>query len=148
MAEYTPITQDEMEQFLSEHGGGYQPVRLPGVRELVYAARVDRDGLDLLQVIYTGIEPDGASRGSGEDAIRCVLFHRRDQATVKKIATSTRVHRVKGWRANLTERLASLVPGPSCPDCGSPMVERKSKRGPFYGCSDFPTCRATRAKEA
>lgn len=31
---------------------------------------------------------------------------------------------------------------PTCPQCGSTMVLRKSKRGPFYGCSTFPRCRA------
>ena len=28
-----------------------------------------------------------------------------------------------------------------CPECGRPMVERKSARGPFLGCSGFPECR-------
>lgn len=142
MAEYTPISQADVEDFLTPQG--FRQIALPGTRELVYAARRDRDDLDLLLVVYTGIEPNGASRDVGEDAIRCLLYQRRDPQTVKKIASSKRVHRVKGWRVNLQERLDSLEPGPACPDCGSPMVERKSKRGPFYGCSDFPTCRGTR----
>ena len=33
---------------------------------------------------------------------------------------------------------------PHCPACKDPMVKRKSSRGPFWGCSNFPTCRATR----
>ncbi len=28
-----------------------------------------------------------------------------------------------------------------CPQCGRPMVERRSARGPFLGCSGFPECR-------
>ncbi len=29
-----------------------------------------------------------------------------------------------------------------CPDCGLPMVERKSKRGKtYYGCSNYPACK-------
>jgi hypothetical protein len=37
-----------------------------------------------------------------------------------------------------------------CPDCGCPMVLRRPKRGakkqfkPFFGCVDYPTCKATR----
>ena len=31
-----------------------------------------------------------------------------------------------------------------CEKCGSAMILRDSKRGPFLGCSSFPKCRATR----
>jgi len=31
-----------------------------------------------------------------------------------------------------------------CEKCGSTMILRDSKRGPFLGCSSFPKCRATR----
>ncbi|MGE5552352.1 MAG: type I DNA topoisomerase [Betaproteobacteria bacterium] len=31
--------------------------------------------------------------------------------------------------------------GVACPECGSPIVERRSKKGrTFYGCSKYPTC--------
>lgn len=30
-----------------------------------------------------------------------------------------------------------------CPDCGGEMVLRNSRYGLFYGCKDFPRCRAT-----
>jgi DNA topoisomerase I len=29
----------------------------------------------------------------------------------------------------------------SCPQCGKPLVERRSQYGPFHGCSGFPVCR-------
>jgi DNA topoisomerase-1 len=32
----------------------------------------------------------------------------------------------------------------ACEKCGSPMILRDSKRGPFLGCSSFPKCRATK----
>jgi DNA topoisomerase I len=32
----------------------------------------------------------------------------------------------------------------ACDKCGSPMVLRDSKRGPFLGCSSFPKCRNTK----
>src|SRR5438045_6124265 len=31
-----------------------------------------------------------------------------------------------------------------CDKCGSPMILRDSKRGPFLGCSSFPKCRNTK----
>jgi DNA topoisomerase-1 len=32
----------------------------------------------------------------------------------------------------------------ACEKCGSPMILRDSKRGPFLGCSAFPKCRGTK----
>jgi len=31
-----------------------------------------------------------------------------------------------------------------CPDCGGPMVSRKSQYGTFWGCKGFPRCTGTR----
>ncbi len=30
-----------------------------------------------------------------------------------------------------------------CPNCGKPMVQRMSRRGPFLGCSGYPDCKTT-----
>ena len=35
------------------------------------------------------------------------------------------------------------VLGHPCPECGEPMVLRNSKYGLFYGCSEFPRCKAS-----
>lgn len=32
---------------------------------------------------------------------------------------------------------------PTCPDCGKKLVARDSKRGPFWGCRDYPRCKGT-----
>ena len=34
-----------------------------------------------------------------------------------------------------------------CPYCGSPLVRRKGKYGPFWGCGAYPRCRYTRREE-
>ncbi|MDP9172682.1 MAG: topoisomerase DNA-binding C4 zinc finger domain-containing protein [Planctomycetota bacterium] len=39
---------------------------------------------------------------------------------------------------------AKIVTPVKCEKCGSAMILRDSKRGPFLGCSSFPKCRATR----
>lgn len=42
------------------------------------------------------------------------------------------------YAANVKEAEATL----RCPECGGRMVLRQSKYGPFYGCADYPDCRA------
>ncbi len=37
---------------------------------------------------------------------------------------------------------------PACPQCGKAMLPRKSAKGDFWGCSDFPQCKGTRAIQA
>jgi DNA topoisomerase-1 len=36
---------------------------------------------------------------------------------------------------------ASAAPTRQCPECGEPLVVRRSRRGPFLGCSGYPKCR-------
>jgi hypothetical protein len=143
MAEYTNITQDEMADFLGDQG--FLQILLPGVTELVYARRANTDDLSLSLRVYTGIAPSGESRDVGEDAIRCVIFWRKPSGDIVKVATTKRVHRVKGWRKNLQDRLDKIGVEKRC-ECGAPMIRRKAKAGrgsEFYGCSTFPECRKT-----
>ena len=35
----------------------------------------------------------------------------------------------------------------ACPDCGGPMISRKSRYGMFWGCRDYPQCHGTRDSE-
>lgn len=145
MSKFTDITQEQMEEFLSPLG--FARVELDGTVELVYGKRIDRDGMPLTLRVYTGINPSGESREVGTDAIRVVLMGRNASGQVVRLATSRRVHRVEGWRKNLTSRLATVSEcevGPKC-ECGSPMVLRTARttRKEFYGCSNFPTCKRT-----
>ena len=43
--------------------------------------------------------------------------------------------------AQIAWREKYLLINGRCPSCGSWLVERTSKRGKFWGCSDFPRCR-------
>ena len=36
------------------------------------------------------------------------------------------------------------TPGNVCPWCGSELVRRNGKYGPFMGCGSYPKCRFTR----
>lgn len=142
MATYHNITREEMEAFLLPQG--FQQITLPNTFELVYAKRVDHHGLALSLRVYSGIVPSGDSRGVGKDAIRVNLFWKNASGEIKKVGGSKRVHRVKGWRFNLGDRLFQWQQQfKQCHNCGSPMVERQGKNGKFWGCGNFPQCRNT-----
>ena len=38
---------------------------------------------------------------------------------------------------------AEAAPDVKCPECGADMVVRRSRRGPFLGCSRYPKCKGT-----
>ena len=118
----------------------FQQIAIPGTKELVFA-RVVEPGICLR--VYTSIT-NGAGRGNGKDAIRVVVVTRDTDGHPKIIGSDTRVHRVEGWRKNLQSRLDNWRAqfGPVCPKCGKPTVQRRSKRGYFWGCSDYPTCKS------
>lgn len=143
MATYVNVTQQEMENHLFPQE--FTPLSLPGTVELVYSKRVDRDGMMLSLRVFTGINPGGNSRKVGEDAIRVQIVWRQGDGTVRIVGGSRRVHRVKGWRKNLQNRIDSWQEqlGPSCPECSAPMVERKGRKGVFWGCSRWPDCKRT-----
>ena len=41
------------------------------------------------------------------------------------------------------EAAAQPAPDVKCPECGADMVVRRSRRGPFLGCSRYPKCKGT-----
>jgi DNA topoisomerase I len=45
----------------------------------------------------------------------------------------------------MTPKAAPIPTTIKCEKCGSPMILRDSKRGPFLGCSSFPKCRAIKS---
>lgn len=137
MAQAVVIARSEMHEFLVSNG--FVEVKVPGTKELVYS-RVVAAGLCLR--VYTTIEGD-QSRPNGEDAIRTVLVIKIGDE-VKIVGVDRRVHRVVGWRANLTQRLENWREqlGPVCPKCGLLTVLRRSGRGPFWGCSNYPVCKS------
>jgi topoisomerase-like DNA binding C4 zinc finger protein len=154
-AHYHNITLDNMNDFLAPqgfkivNGNGKRLRDLSSTVEIVFAKRVDSDGLMLSLRIFTGINPSGESRGVGEDAIRVQLAQKADDGTefgkVYTIGGSRRVHRVDGWKKNLQARLDRWMEqiGPKCPKCSSLMTERSGKNGKFWACPGYPTCKQT-----
>lgn len=143
-ATFYNITESEMTEFLSAKG--FRKIELPNTVELVYGKRVDQDGNPLSLRVYTGINPNGHSRGVGEDAMRVVLFGKKSDGSIVKLGGSKRVNRVQTWKKNLGNRIDSwldYLPKDSCAKCGSPMVPRKGRNGDFLGCTSYPECKHT-----
>ncbi len=120
------------------------------------------------------LKTTGESRGAGQDAIRVCLGRAHDGGDVRIFKTLQTVRRNGTWAIHLLDRINSIgngladVPTPeltendllagrtkvmapptgqaiACPICGAKMVGPKpSRKGPFYGCSHFPSCRGSR----
>ena len=140
MAHYTNITLAEMTEFLA--GKGFQVIPLK-VNEVVFAKRLPNPDWPLSLRVYSGITGEN-SKGAGEDAIRCCLFVKEPNGKITMIGGAKRVHRVEGWRKNLAERLEGWkVPTEVCPQCGLPVVPKRTRDGKrtFMSCVGFPNCR-------
>jgi hypothetical protein len=136
MAKSIHISRTDMANFLSRQG--FMEVKIPGTREMVMG-RIVAPGMCLR--VYTSVEGE-QTRDNGEDAIRCVLVTKVADNT-RIVGSDRRVHRVEGWKANLQNRLDNWRDqlGPTCPKCGAPTTRRRSRRGFFWGCSNYPNCR-------
>jgi len=161
-AQYTPISQDEMEQFLSTLGfypkpmntindpGTGEPLIPPNVQELVYGKRQNSNGMPFSIRVYTGINKyGGESREKGKDAIRVEVHYKDESGKPQRLGGSKRVHRTQNWRDNLRQRIVEweqtiattkIGPTPICPVCKEPAVRRKGKNGMFWGCRNYPRC--------
>ena len=137
MAHFCPISRSDMAALLEPWGFGL--VALPGVSELVWH-KVRPDSIEMR--VYSGIVGE-TSRGKGLDAIRVELHWHKD-GKVYRIGGSKRVHRVAGWKDNLTARMKGWkeLLGPVCHHCGAPMVLREVKKdGPNKGREFYSCCR-------
>jgi four helix bundle suffix protein len=52
--------------------------------------------------------------------------------------------RLTTCRLQSREEMRKAIPAPHCPDCGRTMRKRRSVKGGFWGCPDFPECKGTR----
>lgn len=151
---YHNVTIEEIQALLQPQGfvrvdvSKFDPTNR--TREIVFGKRVDQDGHILTLRVYTGIEPDGNSRGVGEDAMRVALWMRRSSdGKPTELGGSKRVNRIQTWEKNLQERLNNWLdhmPKESCPECGSPLVvkQNRKRKSSFLGCSNYPNCSYTR----
>jgi hypothetical protein len=147
---FYPINRDEMEDLLYslDFPREHNPLKIAGTTELVYGRGFKLGEHPIALRVYSSIWPSGEARSVGGDSIKVCLLVRRPDGEIRAIGKAKRVHRVKGWRKNLTQRIFDMVESISsivlCPKCKLPMAKRKAKQSEFYGCSDFPNCKGTR----
>jgi hypothetical protein len=143
MATAVQISQMDFENFVSPLG--FNQIIVDRTREFVYAKQVEHNGKTLQLRIFSSID-GGISRSKGSDAIRVCLFFLAKNNQYKIVGSDRRVHRVGGWKNNLSDRLNNWREqmGPNCPLCGSPTVLREPKKGQhwksFHGCVEWPSC--------
>ena len=150
MNTYTEITQEQIEKVLLKRG--FSRVSLPGVGEIVYGKRVDKDDVPLTIRVYSSIEAgDGVSRGCGFDAMRvCIMWkhkpHCHVEAVVTGVGSSKRINRVPGWDFRLVSGIQDWekMLGPMCYRCNAPMTTRTWGRNKFWGCARYPSCTYTK----
>jgi hypothetical protein len=150
---YTHITHEEFEEIMDEYDffciNGDQ-----ATQEFVYSQLWHGDEY-MLKVFSSIVESQGA-RDVGKDAIRVVLFIKRNNIYVPTWKGS-RVYRVENWRENLGSRIREgFARGCKdidweCPNCGGHLILRDGYHGLFYGCSNYPesrgNCKFTRNYE-
>lgn len=72
------------------------------------------------------------------------IFHPAKFAQIKSILTKLEERSTEEARSKHLQEAQKVVTGAVCPICGSPLVRRNGKYGPFLGCSRYPNCTFTR----
>jgi hypothetical protein len=148
MAKAVSITLEEMDDFLCD-AQGFERLEPAEVGhpcgEFVYQHPTNERYAPGCHIrIYSSISRTGESRDVGADAIRCVLVDRSGYPWMKAMK---RVHRVKGWRANILDRYERILDEPwnykwaeefPCPKCDEGILRcRWGRKGSFMGCSNY-----------
>jgi len=143
---YVNITEEEMDEFLSERG--FIEISLPKTYEKVYGKLVIEENPMVTLRVYTSIEKRQAtpsSRPVGSDAIRLVLVTKLPNGNIKPIGQSQRVYRIATWKNNLQKKMDTWNEffGPPCPVCNHHTVSKEGRYGVFWGCVQYPKCSGT-----
>lgn len=130
--QFYSISQTQMEACLFPQG--FQKITLVGTVELVYGKIVKHEGFVMSLRVYTGINPNGVSRGAGQDAIRVQLYWKYEDNPVP-VGRAINVRRIPTWEKNLNAAIGKWSDEfKVCQKCGSPMVIRNGRNGEFWGC--------------
>lgn len=143
----TQIAFEDMASFLEERG--FSDLGKISGNEVVYGKRIPSSVAPLTLRVYTSFSIGGEySRAKDSDAIRLVIFTRKESNDVVPICKIGRVYRVEGWRGNLEKKIKFGFEQAikECPACKKYMTIRKNNTSgeSFYGCSGYPECRFTK----
>lgn len=144
--EYVQPTKEEFEECLF---GAVDDIsweideKAPGM-EYVYETHdfmPEQNGI-VLRVYSTIDKRTDKARGSGEDAIRQVVFNRH---ALKPMGGRKKTLRIRTYCKNLRDKIRSIFDEYEeyvnrCSQCGQWMVIREGQYGEFYGCTGYPEC--------
>ncbi|MCU0666901.1 MAG: AAA domain-containing protein [Candidatus Omnitrophica bacterium] len=104
-------------------------------------------GSDILSNIHETIE--GLQNGNMKECPKCkeirVTDDFKDASLVSGYGRFCKYCKHPSLSNNLTKREPPKIDNSKrCPRCSSGMILRNGRRGKFYGCSRFPSCRGTR----
>jgi hypothetical protein len=150
MTRYCPFTKDSFDLLMSEMG--FVEFPMSGVHEYVYQ-RIIHNGpfpSDRFAVrIYSTVDVrTQMTRENGADAIRIVLFDIKRQRSVLDWTTKRTFNAFANTKLRAKDAWGYVMKAEHhCATCSALMVERKSTRGSFLGCTNFPECHAVRQLE-
>lgn len=114
--------------------------------------KTSRVGVATVRELYGVMAAEGAVGGyvvaSGDFTDEAHRF--AEGRAIELVPTESLLRLVKETATDAMTAPTSASAVPSCPRCGSDMVERTARKGPqagttFWGCSRYPSCRGTRA---
>ena len=106
MATYTKITLAEMDEHMGDDWT--RTLEGTGTREWTYTRPMANH---VTVKVYSSLGQDGLARKVGSDAIRVCAIRTNYKGETFGYIKAVRVHRVEGWRANLTARIETVTAG-------------------------------------
>lgn len=126
-------------------------------------SRAFKVGVEVVRELYGVMAAEGAAGGfvvtSGSfTAAACRFADGRNLQLLDGPALHDMLRQVQSPQGSTPRAKVVQLPGegavdpalpPACPNCATPMVKRRGKRGAiagseFWGCSSYPLCRGTR----
>ena len=141
MSRYVQINYSKFKELMDTMS--FNEVQIDGTFERVWVYAIKNTNFQIR--IYSTISiNETVSRGSGSDAIRCMIY---DTVNNNILKLEKRVHRTASALVNTRARCRELykhVRAHKC-SCGGVMIQRTSKHDHvFMGCSNFPKCTQTK----
>ena len=108
-----------------------------------HVRRLEDKELDLrVKGAFSDEQVDMLSAQAELDRKREALEVRR--AALRQRAADAQLDVRTAHRPRIAKAVEPAAVSRVCPRCGGPLVRRRGRRGPFLGCSRYPSCRYSR----
>lgn len=130
---------------INKFNSGSNPVQTLNDR-LMLAIKPEPKQNPLMSKIYSNIED--LQSGDMKECPKCkdvkAISEFKDDSLVKGVGRFCQSCKGMSSSSARSQSKNYGSSGSSCPKCGSHMIRRTGKYGPFYGCSKYPYCKGTR----